>query len=414
MRWTRRGDVGPPGSTAVGRTLVRPVQRFMQVEAAGAVVMLAAAVVALVWANSPWSAGYDSLWATSVGDLSLQEWVNDGLMALFFLVVGLEIKRELVVGELRDRRVAALPAMAALGGMVVPALIYVACNAGHEGSRGWGIPMATDIAFAVGVVSLLGRRVPPGAKLFLLALAVVDDLGAIVVIALVYTEDVSLPWLALAVAALAVAVLLRRADVRRLLPYALLGVGCWIALHESGVHATLAGAAFGFLAPAVAAEGESPLDRIVAVLNPWVSFAVVPLFALANAGVSLSGDLLGDAPGDRVVLGIALGLVVGKPVGVVGATWLACRLRVGRLPVGTGWRHLVGVGVCAGIGFTVALFVAGLSFDDPEVVDRAKIGILAGSLLAGVLGYLVLRSAPPGSDPQATPSLMGTGTGAGV
>jgi Na+:H+ antiporter, NhaA family len=433
----------------VPRTFVRPAQRFMEVEAAGGLVMLAAAVVALVWANSPWSAGYDSLWETPVRlaagsaaiELPLRDWVNDALMALFFLVVALEIKRELVVGDLRDPKVAALPAMAAVGGMVVPALLYLAANAGHDGSRGWGIPMATDIAFAVGVVSLLGRRVPTGAKLFLLTLAIVDDLGAIVVIAVFYTDDLSLPWLGLALLAVAGAVVLRRADVRHLMPYALLGVGCWIALHASGVHATVAGAAFGFLTPAwsfydprrlaprarrlvddidaamaddvldtgelerndarmrdlvrLTRESESPLDRVVTTLNPWVSFAIVPLFALANAGVSLSGDALGDALGSRVTIGVALGLLVGKPVGVFGATWLACRLGLGRLPGGTGWRHLFGVGVCAGVGFTVALFVTGLSFDDAQLIDDAKIGILGGSIVAGVLGYLVLRRARP-------------------
>jgi NhaA family Na+:H+ antiporter len=427
----------------------------MDVEAAGGLVMLAAAVVALIWANSAWSAGYDSLWETPVRlaagsaaiDLTLRDWVNDALMAVFFLVVGLEIKRELVAGDLRDPKVAALPAMAALGGMVVPALIFTAFNAGHEGSHGWGIPMATDIAFAVGVVSLLGRRVPTGAKLFLLTLAIVDDLGAIVVIAIFYTDDLSLPWLGLALLAMAAAVVLRRADVRHLLPYGLLGVGCWIALHASGVHPTIAGAAFGFLTPAwsfydprrlaprartivddidatmaddvldtgelernearisdlvrLARESESPLDRIVAALNPWVSFAIVPLFALANAGVPLSGDAVDGALGNRVVLGVALGLLVGKPVGVFGATWLACRFRLGRLPAGAAWRHLFGVAVCAGVGFTVALFVAGLSFDDPALIDPAKIGILVGSLLSGILGYLVLRTARAAPAPEA-------------
>ena len=442
----------------VPRAFVRPAQRFMEVEAAGGVVMVTAAVVALVWANSPWSAGYDALWETPVRlaagsaaiDLSLRDWVNDALMALFFLVVALEIKRELVAGDLRDPKVAALPAVAALGGMVVPALVFAATNLGHEGGRGWGIPMATDIAFAVGVVSLLGRRVPTGAKLFLLALAIVDDLGAIVVIAVFYTDDLSLPWLGLALLAVGAAVVLRRADVRPLLPYGALGVGCWIALHASGVHATVAGAAFGFLTPAwsfydprrlaprartlvdeidattadevldtgelernearlrdlvrLARESESPLDRVVTVLNPWVSFAVVPLFALANAGVRLSGDALGDALGDWVVLGFALGLLVGKPLGVFGATWLACRLGIGRLPTGASWHHLFGVAVCAGVGFTVALFVTGLSFDDADLVDGAKIGILAGSVLAGVLGALVLRSAgPPAPAPAEAP-----------
>ncbi len=433
----------------VPRAVVRPLQRFMALETAGGVVMLLAAVVALVWANSPFQSSYERLWETpldvSLGslvhlELSLREWWNDAAMAIFFFVVGLEIKRELVAGELMDRRAAALPAVAAMGGMVVPALIYAAFNAGGPGSGGWGIPMATDIAFAVGVLSLLGRRVPSGAKLFLLTLAIVDDLGAILVIALFYTSDLSLGWLGVALVALACAVVLRRLDVRSLLPYGLVAVACWYALHESGVHATLAGVALGFLTPAwsfydpnlfatraqrltqriehaltgedtvgdhqeseaslrdlvrLASESESPLQRIEHRLSPWVSFLIVPVFALANAGVALSGDSLGGALGDRVVLGVALGLLVGKTVGVFGATWLAVRFGVGRLPSRTTWRHMVGLAVCAGIGFTVALFVAGLSFTDPELADSAKIGILGGSLVAGVAGYLWLRASPP-------------------
>ncbi len=422
----------------------------MELETAGGIVMLLAAVVALVWANSPYSGSYEALWETpldiSLGELlhlelSLREWINDGAMAIFFFVVGLEIKRELVQGELRDRRAAALPAIAALGGMVVPALIYVAFNAGGEGSGGWGIPMATDIAFAVGVISLLGRRVPTGAKLFLLTLAIVDDLGAILVIAFFYTSDLSFQWLAVAFAALAAAYLLRRADVRSTLPHALTAVVCWFGLHESGVHATLAGVAFGFMAPSVAfydprlfrdrarnlidrihgalvggggpdeehaaseaglrdlvrlaTETQSPLQRVEHRLAPWVSFLIVPVFALANAGVSLSGDALSGALGNDIVLGVALGLLVGKAVGVFGATWLAVRLGIGRLPASTTWRHVFGVALCAGIGFTVALFVASLSFTDPDLADSAKIGILGGSLVAGVAGYLWLRACPP-------------------
>lgn len=425
----------------VPRAFVRPAQRFMQIEAAGGLVMLLAAVVALVWANSPWKAGYETLWEThldlALGDLvqlhlPLHAWVNDALMAIFFFVVGLEIKRELVVGELRDPRAAALPAIAAFGGMLVPALIYVAFNAGSVGSKGWGIPMATDIAFAAGVVSLLGRRVPSGAKLFLLTLAIVDDLGAIVVIAIFYTSDLSLEWLGIAVLAVAAAAWLKRVHVRSMVPFVVLGVTCWYALHESGVHATLAGVAFGLLCPAwsfydpkrfaanarplvdlvesafaddrlevdehdeneshlkeldrLVTETQSPLDRIEQRLATWVSFAVVPLFALANAGVELGG-----ATFDRIALGVAVGLVVGKTTGVFAATWLAVRFGVGRLPAAATWSHMFGVAVCAGIGFTVALFVASLSFDVPALDDEAKIGILAGSLVAGIAGYLWLR-----------------------
>ncbi|MEX2254940.1 MAG: Na+/H+ antiporter NhaA [Acidimicrobiia bacterium] len=426
----------------VPRSFVRPAQRFMQIEAAGGMVMLLAAIVALVWANSPWKAGYETLWETQLDvglgelahiNLSLRDWVNDGLMVIFFFVVGLEIKRELVVGELRDPRAAALPAFAALGGMIVPALIYVAFNAGHVGSKGWGIPMATDIAFAAGVVSLLGRRVPSGAKLFLLTLAIVDDLGAIIVIAIFYTSDLSFEWLGIAVTALAAAVWLKRLNVRSLVPYVALGVACWYALHESGVHSTLTGVAFGLLCPAwslfdparfasnarplvdgverahaddrletseheetessltdlgrLVAETHSPLDRIEHRLAPWVSFMIVPLFALANAGVELGGG----TSFDRIAMGVAVGLVVGKTTGVFAATWLAVRFGVGRLPAATTWSHLFGVAICAGIGFTVALFVASLSFDVAALNDEAKIGILAGSLVAGVAGYGWLR-----------------------
>ena len=441
-------------SRFVPRTVVQPMQRFMALETAGGIVMLVGAVVALVWANSPFSESYEELWETpldiSLGslvhlELSLREWWNDAAMAIFFFVVGLEIKRELVAGELRDPRAAALPAVAAVGGMVVPALIYTMFNAGSEGSGGWGIPMATDIAFAVGVISLLGRRVPSGAKLFLLTLAIVDDLGAILVIAIFYTSSLSFAWLAVAGLALGAAYVLRRLDVRSLLPYGAVAVACWYGLHESGVHATLAGVALGFLTPAwsfydpnrfadrarrltdridvvlagqdtpadhaaseaslrdlvrLATESESPLQRIEHRLTPWVSFLIVPVFALANAGVALSGDSLSGALGDRVVLGVALGLLIGKTVGVFGATWLAVRLGVGRLPSRTTWRHVFGLSVCAGIGFTVALFVASLSFTDPELTDAAKIGILGGSLVAGVAGYLWLRACPPVQEDQ--------------
>lgn len=417
----------------------------MAIEAAGGAVMLMAAVLALVWANSPWSAGYEALWDTelevALGEvahvrLSLRGWVNDALMAVFFFVVALEIKRELVVGELRDPRAAALPVIAAVGGMVVPALIYSALNAGGAGAKGWGIPMATDIAFAVGVVALLGSRVPSGAKLFLLTLAIVDDLGAIVVIALFYTSSLSFAWLAIAVAVVGAAAYLTRIHVRSAVPYVALGVICWYALHESGVHATIAGVAFGLVCPVwsfydprrfagrarslvvavedayadprqsaaqheevksalqeldrLVTETVSPLDRNEHRLAPWVGFFVVPVFALANAGVDLRGATVG-----RIAVGVALGLVVGKTVGVFTSTWIAVRLGVGRLPPSTNWNHLFGVAMCAGIGFTVALFVAGLSFDAPALNDEAKIGILAGSAVAGLAGYVWLRSTSP-------------------
>lgn len=437
----------------VPRAMVQPAQRLLRHEAAGGIVMLVAAVVAIVWANSPWSQSYVDMWSTplliELGDvihldhLSLQAWVNDALMTVFFLLVGLEIKREVVHGALQDMRSVALPVIAALGGMVVPAGVFWAFNAGGGGVDGWGIPMATDIAFAVGVVTLLGRRVPLAAKVFLLTLAIADDIGAIVVIAVFYTGDLSLGWLAAALVGLGIIFVMRRADVQALAPYLAVGALLWLALLESGVHATLAGVALGLLTPAwplrsprryptearrlldrverayydrvvtgeefeanehliaevsrLSMHSTSPLERLERALSPWVAFVIVPVFALANAGVPLSGDAIGGLVSDPVTVGVVLGLLIGKPVGVLLASFLAVRLGAGRLPEGTTWRQMAGLGVCAGIGFTVALFVTSLSFTDPAFAASAKVGILAGSLLAGTIGYLLLRSSggPP-------------------
>jgi len=448
----------------VPRAFARPAQRFMATEAAGGVVMLVAAVVALAWANSPWHQSYSDLWRTplvvDVGNLvnldhlSLQAWVNDALMAVFFFLAGLEIKREVVHGDLRDRRAIALPVFAALGGMVVPATIYALFNAGGPGSSGWGIPMATDIAFAVGVVTLLGRRVPAAAKVFILTLAIVDDIGAIVVIAVFYTGTLSPGWLAAALTGLAVVVALRRGDVQALAPYLSVGAFVWFAMLQSGVHATLAGVALGLLTPAwplrsprrfpraarrlidgverdyydrvvtqesfeaaefriddlsrLAQLSTSPLERLASRLTPWVAFVIVPTFALANAGARFGGGAAGLT--DRVFLGVGVGLVLGKAVGVLGASWLAVRLGFGRLPAGATWHHMAGLAVTSGIGFTVALFVAGLSFDTPALLDSAKLGILAASLCAGVGGWLVLRSAPLVSDESSPTALAASGS----
>jgi NhaA family Na+:H+ antiporter len=402
----------------------------MAVETAGSDVMLVAATNALVWANSPWSASYRELFETviefSVGDLvtldlSLHEWINSGLMSLFFLVVGLEIKRQLVHGELRDRRAAALPALAALGGMLVPALIYIAINLGGA-VDGFGVPVATDIAFAVAVVTLVGSRIPLGVRIFILTLAVVDDIGGIVVIAVFYADSVSIGWLGVALGSVGGVLIARRLEIRSFVPYTLLGVVCWFALFEAGVEAAIVGVLFGLLTPAepfhdpshlgesieeliehfegdehpvptrittYVREVASPLDRIEYHLSEWVAFVIVPIFALANSGVSLSVDGL-DV---NVFAGVFFGLVVGKFVGVVTFTWLAVRFGVGRLPERTTWAHVVGIGAAAGIGFTVALFVAGLSFDDPDLLRSAKIGILSASIVAGVLGFTLLRRA---------------------
>jgi NhaA family Na+:H+ antiporter len=352
-------------------------------------------------------------------------------MTLFFLVVGLEIKRELTTGELRDRRAAALPVIAAVGGMVVPALLYLALNAGGDGAHGWGIPMATDIAFALGVLTLAARSAPASLKPFLLTLAIVDDIGAIVVIALFYSGGVTWEPLLVAAAMLGAIVALQRIHVRATPVYLVLGVGVWLAVLESGVHPTVAGVALGLLTPSVAfqrpgavseeahriadetvddpvppdadapqwlrlaelsRETVSPLARVEAALHPWTSSLVVPLFALANAGVALSGEALGDALRSPVALGIVLGLVVGKVVGIALASLGAVRLGIGRLPEGAGTRALLGTAAVAGIGFTVSLFVAELAFSAPALVDSAKIGIFAGSIAAGALGFALLRA----------------------
>lgn len=400
--------------------------------------MLAAAMIALIWANSPWSASYVELFDTVISirvgdlidlDLTLHEWINNALMSLFFLVVGLEIKRQLVHGELRDRRAAALPALAALGGMLVPALVYILINLGGA-TDGFGVPVATDIAFAVGVVTLVGSRIPLGVRIFILTLAVVDDIGGIIVIAIFYADGVNPAWLAFAVACVGGAWVARELEIRSYVPYIALGTMCWYALNSAGVEAAIVGVVFGLLTPAhsfhdpsrigeaveefvehfeasdhavpsemadYVREIASPLDRIEHRLGPWVAFVIVPIFALANAGVSVSTEGLDT----NVFAGVLFGLVAGKLIGVVAFTWLAVRLGVGRLPPRTNWGHVVGIGATAGIGFTVALFVAGLSFDEPDLLRSAKLGILAASTIAGVLGYSLLRRAATRGDRAA-------------
>ena len=414
----------------LARSVARPVHRFLHIEASGGVLLAAATVVALVWANSPWGAAYQDAWATELtlrlGRLAISEdlrhWINDGLMTLFFFVLGLEIKQEVVSGQLTRLRDAAVPAAGALGGMLVPAAVFVGFNLGGAGARGWGIPMATDVAFALGVLALLGHRVPAELKVMLLGLAIVDDVGAILVIAIFYANDLDGRWLAAALGGLAVVVVLRRARVRYLPVYAVLGAGVWLATFASGIHATIAGVALGLLAPARPFLPEVDADRIADelsadqavtagevrdisfrlresipvterlqnLLHPWTSYVIVPLFALANAGVVLSADGLADAATSRVTLGVTAGLVVGKLVGVAGGIWLAVRLGVGRLPSEVTTRHIVGMAGLAGIGFTVSIFVSGLAFDDPALTDQATIGVLAASVLAAALGSAIL------------------------
>jgi NhaA family Na+:H+ antiporter len=382
-----------------GRFLPPLRDEFVNIEALSGIVLLAAAFAALVWANVD-TASYEDVWhhvlTIGVGDasirLDLQHWVNDGLMTIFFFVVGLEIKREVIDGELRDRKTASLPALAALGGMLVPALLYLSLNAGGVGARGWGIPMATDIAFAIGLLALLGPRVPSGLKLFLLTLAIVDDIGAIIVIALFYSSGVSAGWLAGATVAVIAIVAMRRIGIGSPWLYVIPGVILWICFEESGVHATIAGVALGLLTPGARGAAIGPLERLEHGLHPWSSFVVVPLFALANAGVLLTSQSIDAAVSGTIAWGIVFGLVVGKVVGIAGFTALGLRLSLGRLPSGMRARDVVGVGAVAGIGFTVSLFVADLSFGGVRL-DEAKVGILAASLLAGTVGAILVRVA---------------------
>lgn len=424
---------GPGGNAAYSawvRNVGRPVRVFLATESGSALFLLAAVIVALVWANAPWGGSYETVWSTELsielGDASLhhsvREWVNDGLMAFFFFVIGLEIRRELDMGDLRDRRRVALPVLGALGGMAVPALIYIAFNAGTEAVRGWGIVMATDTAFALGVLALVARRWPLGVRVFLLTLVIVDDVGALAVIALAYTEDLALVPLLVAAAILAGVIGLRASGVRHGAPYLALGVGLWLAFSEAGVHPTLAGVAMGLLATAyppsrtdlqqastlwrsfreqptprfarsasrAVRHTVSPNERMQDLYLPWASYLIVPLFALANAGVRFTGEMLEQAATSPITIGIVLGLVVGKLVGITGASWLATRRWLGQFPLTVSWPPLVGAATVAGIGFTVSLFIAEIAFEG-DALAQAKVGILAASLLATGLGWLVFR-----------------------
>ena len=378
------------------------IQRFFQLEAASGLLLIAAAVLALLISNSPFAHFYSSLLdvpvAVQVGALNIAKplllWINDGLMAIFFLLVGLELKREVVYGQLATPSQIILPGAAAIGGMLVPALVYVWFNQGDsDAMRGWAIPMATDIAFALGVLALLGSRVPTSLKLFLMTLAIIDDLGAIIVIALFYSSELSSLSLMLAGAALIGLFALNRMGVRQLGPYLLLGLFLWVCVLKSGVHATLAGVALAFFIPVKGDDPEhSPLATLEHALHGWVAFGILPLFAFANAGVSLQGMNLPSFL-QPVPLGIAAGLLLGKTVGVLGLTAIAVFTRMARLPEGANWGQLLGVAVLCGIGFTMSLFVGSLAFT-PDVSPYAgqdRMGILTGSLLAAVLGYLICR-----------------------
>ena len=407
-----------------------PLREFIATQNASAAVLLAATVAAVIWANSPWSASYERLWSTpvaiSVGQfalsLDLRHWINDGLMAFFFFVAGLEIRREFDMGELRERRRVATPVLAAIGGMAVPALIYLAFNLGEPTARGWGIAMGTDTAFALAILTLVGGQWAPRTRIFLLTLVIVDDIAALTVIALVYTEEVSVPALVAAFALFAVVLVMVRAGVRHGVAYFIVGVGVWLAMLASGVHPTVAGVAVGLLATAYPPSRSdlqragalwrlfreeptpeyarsasrslvlaiSPNERLQHLFHPWTSYLIVPLFAFANAGVSLDGDVVMRAAGSPVTLGILAGLVVGKPLGITIATWLFTRRWLGGLPLSVPWPPLIGAATVAGIGFTVSLLVAVISLDGPEL-ENAKIGILAASVMASGLAWAVFR-----------------------
>jgi Na+:H+ antiporter, NhaA family len=434
----------PSASAPLIERALRPFQQFARTESSGGIVLLVCTAAALAWANSPWAESYHRLWETplTVGTpgraltLTLHHWINDGLMAVFFFLVGLEIKREMLVGELASVRLAALPIAGAAGGMLVPAVIYAALNARGAGSPGWGIPMATDIAFALGVLALLGPRVPLAMKVFLAALAIVDDIGAVLVIAFFYTLSIS--WGALAAGGTLLASLLicNRLGVRHPAPYILLGVALWAAFLASGVHATIAGVLLAMTIPSrtridedeflargraildsferacspattvltnadqqhaiealerTCERAQAPLLRMEHKLHGVVAFGIMPLFALANAGVHFGGDLFSGLAWP-VTAGTVLGLVLGKPIGITLFAWLAVRAGLAALPSGTGWRALHGVSWLGGIGFTMSLFIAGLAFAGlPALLDSAKVGILAASVLAGLAGWWLLR-----------------------
>ena len=412
-------------------TLSPSSRLYMGTEAGGSALLLIATVAALVWANAPWSATYESFWHTpaTVGvggaelTLDLRHWVNDGLMALFFLVVGLEITREVATGELRDRRTIAAPALGAVGGLVAPALIYLAFNPSGPSSAGWGVVMSTDTAFVLGVLALFGPRCPDRLRLFLLTLAIVDDIGAIGVMALFYSDDLHPPALVASAGLVALLLALRWLGVWRLTPYVVTGVALWLAVHESGVHATLAGVAVGLLLPqrppddevlqrtrsygrALREQPEPEQARLTALavaatipagsrlqhrLHRWTAYAVVPVFGLANAGVTLDAETLSAAASSSITIGVVVALVVGNAVGITLATGLALRAGWGVLPGGVRWSHLGAGATLAGIGFTISLFIADLAFDDAALKEQATIGVLAGSVVAAVLGVVLLR-----------------------
>ncbi len=440
----------------VTRALVLPIQQFIHIQGISSFFLLAAAILALLWANSPWQESYHHVWEMQLTlsrlDLPVHAWINDALMAIFFFLVGMEIKHEIVHGELADIRRAALPIFGALGGMIVPALLFFAINYGKPGQHGWGVPMATDIAFSLGVLGMV-KGIPSDLKVFLLTLAIADDIGAIIVIAVFYSGSLDRAALFSGIVILAVMFALLKIGISRPILYFVLGVGFWVAILRSGIHATIAGVILGFMVPTTAAlsledfrdiasgmandfrdamakhdlqsaknilggfdallsNTESTSERLTRHLNDWVSFLVLPLFALANAGVTFSGGAWRDLASSRIAWGIVVGLVIGKPLGIIGFAKAAVKSGLAQMPDHVSWKKLSAVGLLAGIGFTVSIFISSLAFDDAAHLMEAKTAVLVASVIAGVVGYLILRAATVtvGDVPIESIDLDSTGT----
>ena len=396
--------------------LLRAIDQFFKSDSAGGILLMLSALAALIAANSAFQPTYDAILgsylAITINGEGLQKplilWINDGMMAIFFFLIGLELKREILEGKLKNPRDVVLPGAAAIGGMAVPAVLFAWTNWGDpELIRGWAIPAATDIAFALGILALVGARAPASLKVFLLTLAILDDLGAILIIAMFYTAELKASYLLMALVPLAALLFLNQRRAHRVAPFVLLGVAMWVLVLKSGVHATLAGVVTAFFIPMTDRWGKSPLHALENALSPYVLYAIVPVFAFANAGVVLSGLSLSDML-QPLPLGIALGLVLGKQIGVFGVTWVLVKRGWARLPHGANWAHIYGVACLSGIGFTMSLFIGGLSFSSPELMNAVRIGVLSGSLVSAVLGYAVLMLAGAteqgGAEAEAEPA----------
>jgi NhaA family Na+:H+ antiporter len=380
------------------------IQEFIRLETSGGIILMIAAVLAMIIANSPLATAYDAILGTyikvGIGSFEIAKpailWINDGLMAIFFFLVGLEIKREVLAGELSSFDKAILPIMAAIGGMAVPGLIYAIINWGTpENLNGWAIPTATDIAFALGILALIGSRAPVALKIFLLAIAIIDDLGAIVIIAVFYTSQLSINALTISILGFAVAIVLNRMGIQRTAPYLLVGIVMWVFVLKSGVHATLAGVLIALTIPLKSKnEDEALLYKMEHGLHPWVAFLILPIFAFANAGVNFTGIGIDDLL-QPLTLGIAVGLFLGKQIGVFLATWIGVKSGIARLPENVTWRHVYGVACLTGVGFTMSLFIGSLAFDAADEMNAVRLGVVLGSVLSGLFGFVLLKSAAP-------------------